>query len=524
MFLTVIVSHLWAIACFAIHLWFSSPKSRDLLHHQRQAVLRNNGGPLNTAWILIQIIWIWRRLGAIRRIGPLVTFTLLLSSALAVATAFSARIAIGNEVLLTGDSKDSNILIDSGPIDSHSDLGLNAPQDERFSFRVVLHCAPLVTEGYRSTLNISSDRSFARYFYGEPLLSFRPSEYTPANVTYEYPDDFVTRINITGLNYAWSDYTLSALLAYVTNGTTVTDGYSDFKPITDLQRHDADTTLMFLSTNSVGFVQNTADIWYNASQSTPPEEVSPGELSDPTFVPWSHQSEPASPLACARQEQYCTSGGGNCTPLSSSHDAKLAAKSLFRDTDQYQRWKWITTATKQITADEVYVIGALRSQALASRFNFLGGVQGAIPDNQWQLDVQYWHAVQLATMQKAVVDVAIGPLADEEAEIMLEWGINSTLQLQRLAHEELGIQPWSRCDGPIPCLESSARLARLDISDAKHPKFIAETLIPEKSYTDAASLSSQPAHQTSTKESFRESSPTASLSQRKESDGDIMSM
>lgn len=52
----------------------------------------------------------------------------------------------------------------------------------------------------------------------------------------------------------------------------------------------------------------------------------------------------------------------------------------------------------------------------------------------------------------------------------LEWAMNDTLQLQRLAHEELGCGTWVGNDFPITAF--GERLAVLDISDPSHPKLV----------------------------------------------------
>lgn len=46
--------------------------------------------------------------------------------------------------------------------------------------------------------------------------------------------------------------------------------------------------------------------------------------------------------------------------------------------------------------------------------------------------------------------------------IHLEWGANETLTVQRLAHEELGLGRWKRCDGPLPVAEKGYLLGVLD--------------------------------------------------------------
>ncbi|KAI0528131.1 hypothetical protein F5B22DRAFT_22873 [Xylaria bambusicola] len=51
----------------------------------------------------------------------------------------------------------------------------------------------------------------------------------------------------------------------------------------------------------------------------------------------------------------------------------------------------------------------------------------------------------------------------------LEWNTNATLQLQRLAHEQLGYGKWSKGTNEIPVTEAGDLLGRLDISNVDHP-------------------------------------------------------
>lgn len=52
----------------------------------------------------------------------------------------------------------------------------------------------------------------------------------------------------------------------------------------------------------------------------------------------------------------------------------------------------------------------------------------------------------------------------------LEWAVNGTLQLQRLAHESLGYGTWSHCDEEIPLTGDGEHLGTLDLDDLKHPR------------------------------------------------------
>lgn len=64
----------------------------------------------------------------------------------------------------------------------------------------------------------------------------------------------------------------------------------------------------------------------------------------------------------------------------------------------------------------------------------------------------------------------------------IEWLSNDLLQLQRLAHEEIGFGTWSDCAGPkaIPVTEKDEKLAVIDMRDSSHPKLDASRGSAEK--------------------------------------------
>lgn len=70
-------------------------------------------------------------------------------------------------------SQETNVIVDTGLMDSHADLGLNWPAKDRFQLQSKWHCAPLVTEGYKSNYAYEN-RTFVRYQYGD--LMQMPSE------------------------------------------------------------------------------------------------------------------------------------------------------------------------------------------------------------------------------------------------------------------------------------------------------------------------------------------------------------
>lgn len=77
----------------------------------------------------------------------------------------------------------SNLYLDSGFLDSGKHFGLNTAPSERILFRSVLHCAPLVTEGFTSTRNTTT-ANYTRYHYGSTHID--ASILAPNDMTYEF--------------------------------------------------------------------------------------------------------------------------------------------------------------------------------------------------------------------------------------------------------------------------------------------------------------------------------------------------
>lgn len=86
-------------------------------------------------------------------------------------------------------TKDKNIVFDTGYLDSHEDLGINTPVEDRVLFRRISACASLVTDGYRRLHNYSEKGTYARYFYGQDLNDDFPNltDEEKRNLTIEYP-------------------------------------------------------------------------------------------------------------------------------------------------------------------------------------------------------------------------------------------------------------------------------------------------------------------------------------------------
>jgi hypothetical protein len=62
----------------------------------------------------------------------------------------------------------------------------------------------------------------------------------------------------------------------------------------------------------------------------------------------------------------------------------------------------------------------------------------------------------------------------------LEWTTNATLQLHRLAQEELGCGTWEDGTDDVPTERTGAMMARLDMKDMKHPVLMKTAFEDEK--------------------------------------------
>ncbi|KAK0621819.1 hypothetical protein B0T17DRAFT_642089 [Bombardia bombarda] len=538
-YLTIVTTHIWAISCFCFHSCFSTRDPRDTVHHQRQAILRNNSGPVGTAWALIALTWAWRKTpgdNTARRVLPLLGYSILLAAGFGIAAGFSSRISRNSVVLLSPEkcriiagpstaanitfltktwdpwlakqiafaasyaqkcystyffspvqasecqnsnfiqpqllmsvdanascpfdaalcvSNSSNLLLDTGLIDSHTHLGINSPPENRFQLRTVLHFAPLVTRGHTKSYTSPYNQSFTEYYYSTSpgQIVDESDTFLGGDPTYAYsdPSDFLSKQDYEESSWAeWNrQYKVDppanqlgaherAYYAQPYNGSyTDPNAAVDFVPIPGLRRPDVEFFVFFLSPNQVLFEAPTMDPWYNSSRTKEltyelPTWDSPVNTGKETKLKYWIAAEAASPLAGVSQTQICLpsrSGAQTCTPLGNFNHLSSNIEALNVDPSVVLRFWWAWDEMASADPSIINIAMILGSQALGSRYSLSMGLQGDIlPDDQWKRDM-----------------------------------------LQRMAHEELGMGIWSRCDETIPVTSGNATLAVLDVSDEKHP-------------------------------------------------------
>ncbi|KAJ2977882.1 hypothetical protein NUW58_g7671 [Xylaria curta] len=433
-------------------------------------------------------------------------------------------------------SSSKNLRIDTGYIDSREHFGLNSP--DRFFARSVLHCAPIKTKGYTS-LRSTSMGNFTLYHYGSTLAPSGRQNFAFAaeSIESQYAFAFSPDYPTSGGNYG-----VSALRYNVANKTVV-NSEAQFIPINSLFRDDADITLVFLSGNGVFHSAPSTDEWYRVSPIA--VNVSASLNAAVTPFPIYLPEEPASPLGCASQYQFCHGDLQHCGALASMADARSSVASLFhttaaayddsnstsQDPFRYFVAGFAPTQSASIPA----MLSQLGSASLASKSSITSLLQGPLPSNQWQLDVIRWSDITKASLQAAYLGISysnppdgsrlqyrmnftsqafetlcnnqkirstaytsfsvfgllftfiiglliamISYLLEPISRMLykkwgyqtfayLEWNTNTTLQLQRLAHEQLGFGTWSKGADEIPITEAGNLLGCLDISNPDHP-------------------------------------------------------
>lgn len=199
---------------------------------------------------------------------------------------------------------------------------------------------------------------------------------------------------------------------------------STFYPIPELQRWDGTIEIFFLSSNALRFTQPTKDPWFNIS-STPRNYSFPNfQTTENLETTLYSASEPASPLGCLIQEQICNPSlperSRRCTnltrPLTVGYEATELG--LFTpDSSSEARFVWAFNSIFYDSALVEDIVDALGAQALLARAGVRSGVQGPLPTNQWQTEVEHWFNTTLASLQQSFVNLARGP--DDDS--VLEW-------------------------------------------------------------------------------------------------------
>jgi len=185
--------------------------------------------------------------------------------------------------------------------------------------------------------------------------------------------------------------------------------FSAFSPIPELQRSDADVSLVFLSSNTIIFAEEVDDPWYSSRR---PGYVIRASNDDSVTKQTNFQDTPAGVLGCTIQEQYCNPNlakENSCEPLRGLFSRTDSTLTYWQDERQKERFRWLSSIMNAGRVDLDTVLNVLGTSALTSRYSLFGGLQGPRPSDQWQREVENWFNITLTSIQSAFVEATTGP-------------------------------------------------------------------------------------------------------------------
>lgn len=302
------------------------------------------------------------------------------------------------------------MVLDTGYIDTHDHLGINAKPDDRLQYRRVTTCAVLNDTAYVTNWNgdvVSSDLSL-KPPPETAYANYGPDLYKHTNWTYAYSnfaayfDNFTAQVNMP--------YQLNVAQAMASAAPQWTG--SDFEPIPELAQTDADLALLFLSFSGTYYDQ-VDDPWFSAHR---PITFAQSSLQ---FLRNRYSRNLAvSTIACKEQHQFCTSLG-QCTAFLGFDQVQNNA--TFNDNLTSHQNATFDRVLRAVSASRIHgllqFLQRTTTPLLASNFTTAGSsgltVSQPLPNDQWELELNYWHSISMAQLQRTVVQWATGQIAPE---------------------------------------------------------------------------------------------------------------
>lgn len=303
-------------------------------------------------------------------------------------------------------SRDSgSVVLDTGYIETHTHLGLNARPGERLRYRRVTKCTILNDTLYLQGSNDANTSTFTTEPKSEiTYVNYGNNFNRKTQWTYSYSDFASFYSNFT--SELMMPYQLAVQVAY--GPAQPAYSTSDFHPIPEfrMQQQNADLNLLFLSFTGE-YVEAVDDPWFSAHVE---HRYSTGAaFSRKRFA----RDQPISTMACLERHSLCTDHGV-CTPLLGfdqfQNDADFATELTPRQrvlldrmlwAIDWSRLQWIvrllpkTTMPLSVTARGV----AGNSGAMVSQ---------TVSADQWKAEVEFWHAIAMAQFQRLILQWATG--------------------------------------------------------------------------------------------------------------------
>ena len=195
-------------------------------------------------------------------------------------------------------------------------------------------------------------------------------------------------------------------------GSTTDENAVAYYPIEQLSRKDASTFLIFLNAQSVVFNGPVDDPWFSAHYNRSAKlSTRPGGVVKDLYL----SDEPASALGCTHQTQWCNPNlpqDIGCQSLVPAADSSKWNKTLWSK-DQLHVLDWFVGTSQQEYYDASSMVNNIGATALTARYDLSTGRSMALPNNQWQIEVEHFVGTSLASLQGTFVESASGPQLDD---------------------------------------------------------------------------------------------------------------
>jgi hypothetical protein len=302
-------------------------------------------------------------------------------------------------------SRNANtISFDTGLIDSHKHLGINAMSSDRLKYRRLTQCTVLNDTIYTTDLVNQTDNAGRTSPAQRAYANYGPSSLMGTDFTYSYSNfgDFYT--NFTG--EGTTPYQIGTTFAYGPISDVDNESYSTFTPIPEIAVTNADLLLLFLGYTGK-FTEPINDPWFSAHVHE--NHDSSFDILQNLYTP----DKPISTLACTEQHQICTSF--ECSGLLGYDQVQedIAARIHINPRQNVTLVRMLRAMTDASLFNIVMNIAKTTTPVVAINQTAVASftVSLPLPDDQWQLELQRWHAVAMATLQRDIVEYGTGQVA-----------------------------------------------------------------------------------------------------------------
>ncbi len=276
--------------------------------------------------------------------------------------------------------------MDTGPIDSHEHLGVNAPERDRITYRRVTTCAPVTKKGFESDWQNATEPDYPGQQYRELYYGTLGDR------------NFTHRLYNTSFSEQVPGYILEFMF-YLANDTRANSS----RPISNISRTDADVSLFFLTFNGI-YLDPVTDSWFHA-------QVAMESNWTPTLY---RRERETTVLGCVEQHQFCTpatSKAPECTARMGSWQLYQARENNTIGSQFNPRQMALVRRLIDAVYDtSVFRLGTHLTASMLKVGQATVGVLSAQPsEHQWMIEVQWWQAIAMAAMQLRAIDWAVGP-------------------------------------------------------------------------------------------------------------------